>query len=120
MDEAERCRRVGYLYQGRLLAIGTPLELTRLPGVTPPGTRRVEVIGDDPAALLGRVRNLPGVRQATIFGRSLRAVVDASWTDEALAASLDGAEVRPAAPSLEDVFVALARAQEKTHEGDLR
>ncbi len=120
MDEAERCRRVGYLYQGRLLALGTPLELTRHPGVTPPGTRRVEVIGEDPAALLLRVRDLPGIRQATIFGRSLRAVVDASLSDEALAAGLGGAEVRPAAPSLEDVFVALARAQEAMHEGGSR
>jgi ABC-type multidrug transport system ATPase subunit len=120
MDEAERCGRVGYLYQGRLLAIGTPLELTRLPGVTPSGTRRVEIIGADPAALLLRVHTLPGVHQATIFGRPLRAVVDGSLTDEALGARLGGAEIRPAAPSLEDVFVALARAQESHPQGDPR
>jgi ABC-2 type transport system ATP-binding protein len=112
MDEAERCARVGYLYLGRLLAVGTPDELTRWPGVTPPGARRIEVIGDDPAALLSRLRDHPGVLQATIFGRSVRAMVDASLSDRALADELVGVEVRPTPPSLEDVFVALARARE--------
>ncbi len=116
MDEAERCGRVGYLYLGRLLALGTPDELTRSPGVTPPGARRVEVIGDDPAALLMRLRDHAGVLQATIFGRSVRAVVDARLSDRALSAELGGAEVRPTLPSVEDVFVALTRAQENDTE----
>ena len=112
MDEAERCGRVGYLYLGHLLAVGTPAELTQRPGVTPPGTRRIEVLDDDPASLLARLRERPGVRQATVFGRSVRAVVDSALTNEALSAALGGAEVRPSSPSLEDVFVALARGQE--------
>lgn len=117
MDEAERCGRVGYLYLGRLLAVGTPDELTRWPGVTPPGARRVEVIGDDPAALLSRLRNHPSVLQATILGRSVRAMVDAGLSDRALADELGGAEVRPTRPSVEDVFVALARARENDPAG---
>jgi ABC-2 type transport system ATP-binding protein len=116
MDEAERCGRVGYLYLGRLLAIGTPDELTRWPGVTPPGARRVEVIGANQAALLLGLRDHPGVLQATIFGRSVRAVVDASLSDRSLSDELGGAEVRPTAPSVEDVFVALTRAQERGDE----
>ncbi|HZV02759.1 MAG TPA: ABC transporter ATP-binding protein [Planctomycetota bacterium] len=117
MDEAERCGRVAYLYLGKLLAIGTPDELTRWPGVTPPGARRVEVIGNDPGAILTRMRDHAGVRQATILGRSVRAVVDAGLSDRALADELSGAEVRPTPPSLEDVFVALARAQEHAPKG---
>jgi ABC-2 type transport system ATP-binding protein len=117
MDEAERCGRVGYLYMGRLLAVGTPAELTGLPGVTPSGARRVEITDDEPATLLMQIRGRRGVLQATVFGRSVRAVVDDSLTNEALSAALGGAEVRPTSPTLEDVFVTLARAQEPSQPG---
>src|SRR5437667_8122047 len=73
MDEAERCARVGYIYLSNLLAVGTPKELKSLPGVTPPGTHRLEIISPDTAGLLMRLRNRPGVRQATIFGQAIYA-----------------------------------------------
>src|SRR5215471_10713574 len=75
MDEAERCARVGYIYLSHLLALGTPAELKSMPGVTPPGTKRLEINTPEPAALLERLRNHPGVRQATIFGQTVRALV---------------------------------------------
>jgi ABC-2 type transport system ATP-binding protein len=109
MDEAERCNRVGYLYLGRLLALGTPKELKHLPGVTPPGTRRLEVHSDDPAGLLEHLRRQPGVREATIFGQAVYVLVNAELSQKDL--GLEAVEVRPAEPSVEDVFVALSRAQ---------
>lgn len=109
MDEAERCGRVGYLYLGHMLALGTPAELKRWPGVTPPGTRRLEIISGEPSALLQRLREQPGVRSATIFGQAIFALIDADQSLESL--GLRGAEVHPAEPSLEDVFVTLTRAQ---------
>src|SRR6516162_5180218 len=107
MDEAERCARVGYLYLGDLLALGAPEELKHMPGVTPPGTRRLEVITTDPAPLLERLRRQAGVREATIFGQAVHLLVDADRSERDL--GLDGAEVRPGEPSVEDVFVALSR-----------
>jgi ABC-2 type transport system ATP-binding protein len=112
MDEAERCGRVGYLYLSHLLAVGTPAELTHLPGVSPPGTRRVEISSHDAAALLMRIHELGGVHQATIFGRTVRAVVDDSWSDQELREQLGATEIHEAEPNLEDVFVALARSHD--------
>jgi ABC-2 type transport system ATP-binding protein len=109
MDEAERCGRVGYIYLSRMLAVGTPSELKRLPGVTPPGTRRLEIIGPDPAGLLDRLRGRSGVRQATIFGQAVYALVDADRSNTEL--GLENVEVRPAEPNLEDVFVTLSKAE---------
>jgi ABC-type multidrug transport system ATPase subunit len=110
MDEAERCARVGYIYLGRLLALGTPAELKTLPGVTPPGTKRLEILGPEPAPLLERLRTHFGVRQATIFGQTVHALVDADRTPADL--GLEDVEVRPGKPTLEDVFVTLSRAAE--------
>src|SRR5262249_43714163 len=75
MDEAERCSRVGYLYMSHLLAIGTPKELKSWPGVTPPGTQWLEIYSSDTAGLLEQLRHRPGVRDATIFGQSIHALV---------------------------------------------
>jgi ABC-2 type transport system ATP-binding protein len=95
MDEAERCGRVGYLYLGKLLALGTPADLKRRPDVTPPGTRRIH--------------GLPAVRDATIFGQLIHALVDEQTTAADLGLPPD--RVRQTEPSLEDVFVTLAKAQ---------
>jgi len=108
MDEAERCGRVGYLYLSRLLVVGTPDELKSLTSVTPPGTRRLEIFGPDTANLLNRLRRRPGVREATIFGQAIHALVEDGIALDDLPPA--GVTVRPADANLEDVFVTLARA----------
>jgi ABC-2 type transport system ATP-binding protein len=110
MDEAERCGRVGYLYLSKLLALGTPEELKRLPAVTPPGTKRLEILGVEPAAALERLKKLPAVREATIFGQAVHALVADHATPAELGLSSD--QVRVTTPSLEDVFVTLSKAQQ--------
>jgi ABC-2 type transport system ATP-binding protein len=109
MDEAERCGRVGYLYMSRLLTVGTPEELKSLPAVTPAGTRRLEIIGGKTHELLTWLESQPTVREATIFGEALHALVEDSFDTQQL--ERQGARVFAAKPSLEDVFVTLSRAQ---------
>ena len=109
MDEAERCGRVGYLHSSKLLVVGTPGDLKGLPGVTPPGQRRVEIVGPDTAGLLATLRHRSSVREATIFGQAIRALVDETDTHADLASP--SVSIQAAEANLEDVFVTLARAQ---------
>jgi ABC-2 type transport system ATP-binding protein len=108
MDEAERCARVGYIYLANLLAVGTPRQLKETYDVTPPGTHWLEIHAKDYAGLLERLRDRPGVRQATIFGQSIHALVD---KNRALTDLGPDVTIMDTEPSLEDVFVALSRAQ---------
>jgi len=109
MDEAERCGRVGYLYLSRLLTVGTPQELKALPAVTPAGTRRLEIVGRNTTELLAWLQNQPAVREATIFGEAIHALVEDAFVTQEL--ERQGSIVRTANASLEDVFVTLSRAQ---------
>lgn len=108
MDEAERCARVGYIYMANMLALGTPQELKEMYEVTPPGTHWREIQSKDSAGLLSRLRGRPGVLQATIFGQSIHALVE---KDAALKDLGPNVIIMETEPSLEDVFVALSRAQ---------
>jgi ABC-2 type transport system ATP-binding protein len=106
MDEAERCGRVGYIYLSKLIAIGTVRELQRLPEANPPGTSRVQINTDSPSNMLESVRRIPGIREATIFGRSIHALAETGSLSE-LRARLPDNQVNVIEPSLEDVFVTL-------------
>jgi len=112
MDEAERCSHVGYIYMSKLVVCGEPDELKQLPVVNPPNTRRLEVTCDHVTVGLQALRRLPGIRTATVFGQSMHLLVDKNVSEDFLRAELQKAgiphaEIRPIAPSLEDVFVAL-------------
>lgn len=115
MDEAERCTQVGYIYLSRLVAIGTPDDLKAAPEVTPSGTQRFELQCAAPAAALRRARTLSAVRDATMFGNALHVLLAEDLTPEellkAVAPDDPRAALRPIAPSLEDVFVLVSRAQ---------
>src|SRR4051812_48380117 len=114
MDEAERCTDVGYIFNSRLLVHGKPDEIKALPDVTPPGTRRLELELASPAEKLAKLRALPGVRDATLFGQTIHVLIEHSLTEEMLKREIgDEVIVREVAPSLEDVFVTLTRAAER-------
>jgi ABC-2 type transport system ATP-binding protein len=68
---------------------------------------------------LQALRRFVGVRTATVFGQSMHLLVDHDMKDETILAELakagiTHADIRPIAPSLEDVFVALTANHTKT------
>jgi ABC-2 type transport system ATP-binding protein len=112
MDEAERCSHVAYIYFGKVIADGTPDDLRELPEVKPQGTYRVEITAPQVTRALRAARTIPGIRSATIFGQAIHALINDDLDLEHLRAQLLKnnvvvAEIRPLAPSLEDVFVEL-------------
>jgi ABC-type multidrug transport system ATPase subunit len=118
MDEAERCSHVGYIFMSKLIVCGVPDDLRNLPEVNPPGTRRIEITCDHVTVGLQAIRHMPGVRSATVFGQSIHLLADVNLPDQAFSQALSAAgirnvDIRPIAPSLEDVFVTLTAHQER-------
>jgi len=118
MDEAERCSHVGYIYLSKLIVCGEPDDLKQLPEVNPKGARRLDVTCDHVTVGLQAVRRLAGVRSATVFGQSMHLLVEERVTEQQIHQRLaevhiQQADIRPIAPSLEDVFVTLTAEQQE-------
>ena len=121
MDEAERCSHVAYIYFGKIIADGTPESLRELPDLQPQGTLRVEITTPQVTRALRIARQIPGIRSATIFGQSIHALIEDHFDLDDLRGQLlkNGiavAEIRPLAPSLEDVFVELTYKHQELQE----
>jgi ABC-type multidrug transport system ATPase subunit len=118
MDEAERCTHVGYIHMSKLIVCGEPDELKRLPEVNPPGTKRLDVTSDHVTRAMQILHRLDGVRTATVFGQSMRLLVDESLPEDTIRqqlaqANLRNVDIRQISPSLEDVFVALTANRDR-------
>ncbi|MFN2476715.1 MAG: ATP-binding cassette domain-containing protein [Chthoniobacterales bacterium] len=112
MDEAERCDHVGYIYMSKLIVCGEPDELKQMPEVSPAGTRRLDVTCDHVTTALQAMRQVPGVRSATVFGQSMHLLVSDEIDEPQIEAKLRSvgitkSEIHEIGPSLEDVFVGL-------------
>src|SRR5947208_1025258 len=76
MDEAERCSHLAYIYYGKLIADGTPESLREIPEVNIPGTHRFEISTPEVTRALQIARQIPAIRNATIFGQSIHALIE--------------------------------------------
>jgi ABC-type multidrug transport system ATPase subunit len=103
MDEAERCGRIVYLSDGKIVVQGTPDEVANGSGLV---TFEATGPGLDQAAQA--LRAMPGVESAAVFGSALHiAGMDRAALTRATQ-TLHGALVwREIAPRLEDVFIHL-------------
>ncbi|HUT93975.1 MAG TPA: ABC transporter ATP-binding protein [Thermoguttaceae bacterium] len=115
MDEAEYCDRLGLIYRGELIALGTADRLkTELMQETV-----LDVLCDRAETAMVDVEGLPSVKEAALFGRGLHVVAeDGRRAAAEIRRLLEGQgrrveRVEEIVPSLEDVFVSLIEARDR-------
>ncbi|MCU0578945.1 MAG: ABC transporter ATP-binding protein [Desulfobacterota bacterium] len=115
MDEAEYCDRVGLIYRGELIALGSP-ETLKQEAMT---EDVLECFPDRPQEALEIIITLPGVKEAALFGRGLHVVVERGRPlaevirDRLREAGFQTPTPEKIIPSLEDVFVSLIEARDR-------
>ena len=110
MDEAEYCERVGIMRDGRLLAIDSPAELKK----KMVAGNVWEVYASPLEGALAALHKAPGVLRVGLAGDHIRTIADRSLPQSALESGLAGAglsvtHISPGEPTLEDVFLSIAR-----------
>ncbi len=115
MDEAEYCDRLGLIYRGELIALGTPetLKTTRMKA------HLLEIVCDRTEQAMGELERFGAVNEVALFGKGLHAVVDDASEAVPRVRSLLAERgyrverVERIVPSLEDVFVSLIEAHDR-------
>ncbi len=110
MEEAEYCDRIALIYDGKMIASGSPMELkTRFMQDT-----IIDLRCPDPQSLIAPLKNLPEVRDAALFGSGLHIVAkDGKAATIAIKKLLgdrsqnEDCTIETILPSMEDVFISL-------------
>jgi ABC-2 type transport system ATP-binding protein len=110
MDEAERCQRIGFLRAGRLLEVASPAEFKKnYPHDV------IEIACEDRQRAKAEVLAEPGIVGVDIFGDKIHVKVDGAdrWIPKLQALlfgkGIEVRQLRTVPPSVEDVFLRLAR-----------
>lgn len=104
MDEAERCYRIAFISEGSLIADDTPENLKNnvIEGAL------AEVVHPDALYIIDDIEKLPYVKECSNHGPALHVLLESAGAVRALN-DFTGVEAKIIRPSLEDVFVSLAK-----------
>lgn len=108
MDEAERCDRIAFINQGKLMALDAPDQLKQqfIAGCM------VELTPPDPINYLDQLSSLPYVKETSLHGSQIHVLLVHEEYMSQLARDC-GHTPEPIAPSLEDVFIHIARLRKE-------
>jgi len=115
MDEAEYCDRLGLIYRGELIALGTPEVLKN----ELMQEEVLEVLCERPQDAMGEIEKLEVVKEVALFGKGLHVVADDAEAASAAISNLLAEKgyallrLEKIIPSMEDVFVSLIEARDR-------
>lgn len=118
MEEAEYCDRIGLIYHGELIADGTP-EMLKTELMQ---EEILEVLCERPQDIMDEMKEIGGIKDVALFGKGLHTVVeDANVATAAIhhllnKRGLRATRIEKIVPSLEDVFVSLIEARDRTEQ----
>ncbi|MEE8355692.1 MAG: ABC transporter ATP-binding protein [Anaerolineales bacterium] len=108
MDEADRCSKVGLIYQGNLVICDTPAGIRdRIEGEI------IKIVTDDWQKARELLLPLPGILEVQSYGEALHVLVDSSSKREGELTKilkqnqLTIIEIRSASPRMEEAFISL-------------
>ncbi len=119
MDEAENCTRLGFIYNGKMVASGTPLEIkrTRMTGTI------IEIDTDAPSDALKLIKPMESMDEVSFFGRLIHAVTTApAGTADRTIKNIGQLlqqngitvnRINTIPPSLEDIFISLIKQEDR-------
>jgi ABC-2 type transport system ATP-binding protein len=114
MDEAEHCNTLGLIYNGRLIAHGSPASLRS----NMRAGQMLEIYSREPLRTLQRIKEIDGVLGAGLFGDHVHVLVeDANRLTRDIEAALKfdhqlAPRITPIPFSLEDLFVTFIEMEE--------
>ncbi|OGU73946.1 MAG: multidrug ABC transporter ATP-binding protein [Ignavibacteria bacterium RIFCSPLOWO2_02_FULL_55_14] len=115
MDEAEHCNTIGFIYAGRLVALGSPTELKQ--GLSSMTTYEVKCAR--PLDAVDAFQELPWVKETSIFGHAFHVTVSSdpsavgSIRDILMNDKNEVEAIEEILPSLEDVFIHLISEEDR-------
>lgn len=119
MDEAENCTRLGFIYNGKIIALGSPADIkhTRMKGTI------IELDADAPSDALKLLKNIRTIVEVSFFGRLIHAVtiispeaIDQLMSEISQFMKTKGISINrihSIQPSLEDIFINLIKQEDK-------
>ncbi len=123
MDEAERCNQIGLIYQGQIIANGSPQQIKAL---SPGQLLELHPDPDRFDEALRLIQSLPGVAEVQTYGALLHVFVDnadrrlreieSSLTQQQITVS----GLRPIEPRMEEAFISLINHQRLAETGTTR